>query len=50
MKHIASLIFCLLLVSCADTPTQSGPFRTGDEVTPPRGCVEMRQRDPKADC
>lgn len=26
------------------------PFELGEEVEPPRGCTEWRERDPDADC
>lgn len=29
---------------------QPRPFVTGDPVAAPRGCTEMRQRDPRGDC
>ncbi len=35
------LLLVLLLTGCKTVPT---PFETGDEVLPPRGCLEGRER------
>ena len=38
----------LFLFGCATTPPT--PFETGDEAPPLKGCVELRERNPDADC
>ena len=46
MKALFALCSALALISCS-TPR---PFVPGATVDPPRGCIEQRARDPKAEC
>jgi hypothetical protein len=38
---------CLILMVLAGCSAQPVPFKTGEEVQPPYGCIEYRQRGGK---
>lgn len=37
------LVSLLALAGCSSVPTLSPPLKTGDDTTPPPGCVELRK-------
>lgn len=45
MKYL--FLFSLLYGCTVSTPK---PFEIGEKTLPPRGCIEMRKIDTKADC
>ena len=50
MLRIAFLT--LLLVGCKTTPPayDANPWELGEEVKPPKACIEARERDPRVNC
>lgn len=49
MKFLYLVAILSITLGCGATNSPV-PFETGAEVSPPRGCVEMRKEDPNADC
>ena len=43
-------VFPLLILAGGCTAMSPVPFETGNEVTPPTGCIELRERQPDAWC
>lgn len=39
----------LIVAGCAHRP-KPVPFQTGEEIRPPKGCVDLRQVNAQADC
>lgn len=37
-------------VACGASESKPVPFETGQEVNPPLGCSELRERDRRGDC
>jgi hypothetical protein len=51
MKNFLLILVASLLMACSTVPTQAPtPFETGATIQAPQGCVELRAKDPKADC
>ena len=44
-RAVTLLVLILSLSACSTRPTLQGPLEdTGEHVTPPQGCIELRER------
>ena len=39
-----------VVAGCLQSPKEPLPFETGEEVSPPLGCTELRQQNSVGDC